>query len=166
MQHLFHSVRRGVAVGAALALLASPAAAAAARPAGTQGSPGADVSLPVPAQDVTERDGDLSAVDRLYIAGGFGHYINVANAVNIGLIPPVPADRIEFAGNTSLRGSRIAALHEEAFSAIADITKNMTYYDLMGAEDYVEEFRKAMFLPHTDIEAFQAHTACQGVKRR
>jgi hypothetical protein len=24
----------------------------------------------------------------------------------------------------------------------------------MGAEDYIEEFRKAMFLPHTDIEEF------------
>ena len=25
----------------------------------------------------------------------------------------------------------------------------------MGANDYVEEFQKAMFLPHTDIEIFQ-----------
>jgi hypothetical protein len=34
------------------------------------------------------------------------------------------------------------------------IRENTTYYDLMGAEDYIEEFRKAMFLPHTDIEEF------------
>jgi hypothetical protein len=24
----------------------------------------------------------------------------------------------------------------------------------LGADDYVEEFQKALFLPHTDIEAF------------
>ncbi len=37
------------------------------------------------------------------------------------------------------------------------IQKNTTYYDLMGANDYVEEFKKALFLPHTDIELFRRH---------
>jgi hypothetical protein len=27
---------------------------------------------------------------------------------------------------------------------------------LLGADDYVEEFRKAMFLPHTDIDYWRA----------
>ena len=38
---------------------------------------------------------------------------------------------------------------------LKEIKENTTYYDLMGAEDYVEEFQKAMFLPHTDIELFE-----------
>jgi hypothetical protein len=29
------------------------------------------------------------------------------------------------------------------------------FFDLMGADDYVEEFKKALFLPHTDIELFR-----------
>jgi uncharacterized 2Fe-2S/4Fe-4S cluster protein (DUF4445 family) len=57
-------------------------------------------------------------------------------------------------GNTSVRGAKIVALYREAYDQIIDIERNTTYYDLMGANDYVEEFSKAMFLPHTDIESF------------
>ena len=37
---------------------------------------------------------------------------------------------------------------------ISEIRKNTTYFDLMGDQDYVEEFKKALFLPHTNIEEF------------
>ena len=63
--------------------------------------------------------------------------------------------RIHFVGNTSVRGAKIVALHREALDLIVGIERGTTYYDLMGAADYVEEFTKAMFLPHTDIEEFR-----------
>jgi len=46
-------------------------------------------------------------------------------------------------------------LYDEAFNEIVQLRQAITYYDLMGAQDYVEEFQKAIFLPHTDIELFQ-----------
>ncbi len=104
---------------------------------------------------VQRLDLKFSDIKRLYIAGGFGKFINIKNAINIGLIPPVPLDRIEFVGNTSLQGAKLAALYKDAYDELKNIERNTTYYDLMGAEDYVEEFTKAMFLPHTDIEEFQ-----------
>ena len=76
------------------------------------------------------------------------------NAIAIGLIPNLSLDRIEFVGNTSIEGAKIAAFFQDAFYDIDKIRENTTYYDLMGANDYVEEFQKAMFLPHTDIELF------------
>lgn len=97
----------------------------------------------------------FSDVRHLYLAGAFGNHMNIDNAVRIGLIPDVPRDRIEFVGNTSICGAKIAAFYQEAFHKIAEIRRNTTCYDLMGADDYIEEFRKAMFLPHTDIEQFQ-----------
>jgi len=66
----------------------------------------------------------------------------------------VPSDRIEFAGNTSIKGAKISAFYKEAFYKVMKIQRDTTYYDLMGAHDYVEEFQKALFLPHTDIELF------------
>ena len=45
--------------------------------------------------------------------------------------------------------------NQEAFEKIYELRQMTTYYDLMGAEDYVEEFKKALFLPHTDIEQFR-----------
>ncbi|MBF0430713.1 MAG: DUF4445 domain-containing protein [Fibrobacteria bacterium] len=94
-------------------------------------------------------------VATFYLAGAFGKHINIDNAVTIGLIPNIPRERVKFVGNTSLMGSKIATLYREGFEKIKEIEENTTYYDLMGADDYVEEFQKAMFLPHTDIEIFE-----------
>jgi uncharacterized 2Fe-2S/4Fe-4S cluster protein (DUF4445 family) len=96
----------------------------------------------------------FSDIERFYIGGAFGNYIDIENAVNIGLIPDIPRERVEFVGNTSIKGAKIVAFYKEALYKIDKIRENTTYYDLMGANDYVEEFRKALFLPHTDIELF------------
>ena len=94
-------------------------------------------------------------IEHFYIGGAFGTYINIENAVTIGLIPDIERSRIEFVGNTSIKGAKIVAFYKEALYKIEKIRQDTTYYDLMGANDYVEEFKKAMFLPHTDIEIFQ-----------
>ena len=99
-------------------------------------------------------DLNFDDIDHFYMAGAFGNYINIENAITIGLIPNVPRDKIEFVGNTSIRGAKLVAFYQEAFQKIAAIRQMTTYYDLLGAHDYVEEFQKALFLPHTDIEEF------------
>ncbi len=104
---------------------------------------------------VKRLDIEFEAIDRFYIAGAFGNYINIESAISIGLIPNISRDKIIFVGNTSIKGAKIAALYQEAFHKVAEIRKKTTYYDLMGADDYVEEFKKALFLPHTDIDEFQ-----------
>jgi uncharacterized 2Fe-2S/4Fe-4S cluster protein (DUF4445 family) len=97
---------------------------------------------------------NFSDINHFYLAGAFGNYINVENAIAIGLIPNVQRGKITFVGNTSISGAKIAAFYQEAFYKIAELRHATTYYDLMGANDYVEEFQKALFLPHTDIEIF------------
>ncbi len=47
----------------------------------------------------------LAAVDRFYLAGGFGRHIDIAAARCIGLIPDLPAERIVQVGNASLEGA-------------------------------------------------------------
>jgi len=96
----------------------------------------------------------FSDVNRLYVAGGFGSYINVHNAVAIGLFPDLPASNVTYVGNTSIRGAELAALSHEARQTLHDIRDRTTYYDLLGTDDYVDQFQQAMFLPHTNIELF------------
>jgi uncharacterized 2Fe-2S/4Fe-4S cluster protein (DUF4445 family) len=93
-------------------------------------------------------------IQRFCIAGAFGSYINVEHSIAIGLIPDIERSRFEFVGNTSIKGAKMVAFYKEALYKIEKIREDTTYYDLMGANDYVEEFQKAMFLPHTDIELF------------
>jgi uncharacterized 2Fe-2S/4Fe-4S cluster protein (DUF4445 family) len=94
---------------------------------------------------------DLSHV---FLAGGFGSYIDRRNAIKIGLLPDLPLSRIQYVGNTSLWGAKLAALSTEAFRELRAIRKKTTYFDMLGCNDYVEQFRQAMFLPHTSVELF------------
>ena len=47
------------------------------------------------------------AIEKVYLAGAFGNYVDRRSAARIGLIP-LPTDRIAPAGNTALLGAKIA----------------------------------------------------------
>ena len=96
----------------------------------------------------------FSDIKTLFLAGGFGSYINRENAVKIGLLPDLPISSIQYVGNTSIWGAKLAAFSEEALVKMREIRKRTTYYDLLGSADYVDQFTQAMFLPHTNIELF------------
>jgi uncharacterized 2Fe-2S/4Fe-4S cluster protein (DUF4445 family) len=46
-----------------------------------------------------------SDIRKLYLAGGFGLHLNVANAIACGLLPGFVPEQIEVVGNTSLAGA-------------------------------------------------------------
>ncbi len=96
----------------------------------------------------------INDVHCVYLAGGFGNYLNVRNAITIGMLPDMPTSRIKFVGNTSLTGAKMALISEEAFETVQNIASQMTYFDLMGNQKYMEEFMSANFLPHTNLDAF------------
>ncbi|HEY0256163.1 MAG TPA: ASKHA domain-containing protein, partial [Candidatus Methylacidiphilales bacterium] len=53
-----------------------------------------------------EREGLRPAdIHKLYLAGGFGLHLNVANAIACGLLPGFTPDQVEVVGNTSLAGA-------------------------------------------------------------
>jgi uncharacterized 2Fe-2S/4Fe-4S cluster protein (DUF4445 family) len=94
---------------------------------------------------------DLEAV---YLAGGFGNFLNVRHAVVIGMLPDVPMEKIRFVGNTAMAGAKMTLLSREALGKAEEIAAAMTYFDLMSHADYMEEFIRAKFLPHTDLSLF------------
>jgi uncharacterized 2Fe-2S/4Fe-4S cluster protein (DUF4445 family) len=105
--------------------------------------------------DTTQtRKEDLGAV---YLAGGFGNYLNVQRAVTIGLLPDIPLEKIHFVGNTSIVGAKMVLLSRQAQADAVSVADTMTYSDLMTHPDYMNEFIKANFLPHTDLTLFPSH---------
>ncbi|MCH8118667.1 MAG: DUF4445 domain-containing protein [Planctomycetes bacterium] len=96
----------------------------------------------------------LEDLDAVYLAGGFGNFLNVRQAVTIGMLPDVPLEKIQFVGNTSIAGAKTVMLSRKALKAAEKIAKSMTYFDLMSHQGYMEEFTKANFLPHTDLSLF------------
>jgi uncharacterized 2Fe-2S/4Fe-4S cluster protein (DUF4445 family) len=94
---------------------------------------------------------DLEAV---YLAGGFGNFLNIQQAVNIGMLPDVPLEKMRFVGNTSIAGAKTVLLSRQALETTEKIAEGMTYFDLMSHPGYMDEFTRANFLPHTDLSLF------------
>jgi len=93
-------------------------------------------------------------LDAVYLAGGFGNFLNTRQAVTIGMLPDVPLDKIQFVGNTSIAGAKTVLLSRKALETAEEIAKSMTYFDLMSHPKYMDEFVRAKFLPHTDLSLF------------
>ncbi len=96
----------------------------------------------------------LEDLETVFLAGGFGNFLNVRHAVTIGMLPDVPVEKIRFVGNTSIAGAKMALLSREALRRAEEIAASMTYFDLMSHTGYMEEFIRAKFLPHTDLSLF------------
>ena len=93
-------------------------------------------------------------LDKIYLAGGFGNFLNTKQAVTIGMLPDIPLEKIQFVGNTAIAGAKMVLLSRKAFEISEEIAKSMTYFDLMSHQTYMEEFIRANFLPHTELSLF------------
>ncbi len=96
----------------------------------------------------------VDQVKKVYVAGGFGNYIDVENAILIGLLPDLPRDRFVFIGNGALAGASLALLSSRKRSEAMRVYEEMTYIDLSGSQTFFDEFSSASFLPHTDLKLF------------
>ncbi|KLU60731.1 phenol hydroxylase P5 protein [Peptococcaceae bacterium CEB3] len=83
-------------------------------------------------------------IDRILLAGAFGNYIKKESALQIGLLPPVPAERVRSVGNAAGDGAKLALLstHERMrSSALADQAEHV---ELSTRSDFQEQFVKAL----------------------
>jgi uncharacterized 2Fe-2S/4Fe-4S cluster protein (DUF4445 family) len=93
-------------------------------------------------------------IEKLYIAGGFGRYIDIERAITIGMLPDLPAEKFQFLGNTSIMGAYFALLCDRLRHEAEEIAKKMTYIELSVSRSFMDEYLSALFLPHTDLNAF------------
>jgi len=93
-------------------------------------------------------------LDRVIIAGGFGRHLNLEKAIFIGLLPEMEMDKFTFVGNGSLLGARLLSFSQELLKETERIALMMTNLELSNYPSYMDEFVAALFLPHTDVNAF------------
>lgn len=96
----------------------------------------------------------LEAIERVYIAGGFGNYLNVERAIILGMLPDIPKDTFSFIGNASVTGAYLCLLSEDLRKEAEEIASKMTYMELSVSRNFMDEYMSALFLPHTDMKQF------------
>ncbi len=87
---------------------------------------------------------DIADIKKLYLAGGFGNYIDKKNACEIGLLPLGLLNRIESVGNAAGTGARMMISDQSALSRAEEVRRRMTYIELSASADFQERFADNM----------------------
>lgn len=96
----------------------------------------------------------LDAIERVYIAGGFGNFLDVKKAITLGMLPDMPVEKYSFIGNSSVSGAYLCLLSGDMRKEAGEIASRMTYIELSVSRGFMDEYVSALFLPHTDINRF------------
>ena len=73
---------------------------------------------------------EIEKIETLYIAGGLGYYLNVENAVNVGLLPMSLLSKIKLVGNTSLQGAIMCMVKQEYQEKIENVSRRAKIIEL------------------------------------
>jgi uncharacterized 2Fe-2S/4Fe-4S cluster protein (DUF4445 family) len=93
-------------------------------------------------------------LQQVIIAGAFGDFLNIREAITIGLLPDIAPDRFSFIGNASLLGAQLGCLSQSMQDEGERVARNMTNIELSDDAHFMDRYVAAMFLPHTDARLF------------
>ena len=108
---------------------------------------------------------DLDAVTEVYVAGGFGRYLDLRKSIQIGLLPDLPLERFTYLGNSSLAGAQMMLCSAAARRRVVEMARRITYLELNVDPAYMSEYTAALFLPHTDLARFPTVQAARAARR-
>ncbi|MDR7522120.1 MAG: ASKHA domain-containing protein [Armatimonadota bacterium] len=78
------------------------------------------------------------------LAGGFGNYLNIRSAVRVGLIPPLPVDRVTYVGNAAGLGAQMALVSETERGRAEALARRIRHVSLATHPAFQEVFLDAL----------------------
>ncbi len=98
----------------------------------------------------------ISDLEQIILAGGFGSYIDIDSAMTVGLLPEVDPEMILYVGNGSLTGAWMCELSNAIRRDVIDVVRKMTSFELSEIPEFKDQYMASIFLPHTDFTLFPA----------
>lgn len=95
-------------------------------------------------------------VARVYIAGGFGNFLDLRSALTLGVFPPFPLEKFVLLGNASLAGAIGAIRSRIRWEEACALCASADYHDLSSDRGFMDLYQRALFIPHTDAESYHA----------
>jgi uncharacterized 2Fe-2S/4Fe-4S cluster protein (DUF4445 family) len=89
---------------------------------------------------------DPGAIGRVVIGGAFGRHLDPGHAARIGLLPELPAGRIEIAGNTALAGCQVLLGSTAARAALARLREQAQLINLAAEPGFEDAFLEHLYL--------------------
>lgn len=96
--------------------------------------------------NVLVREAGISFDDikTVYLAGGFGSYINIESALKIGLIPEALRGKIITVGNAAGQGAIETLLNSDSLKAAGEISRRIKYIELSACKDFNDYYVECM----------------------
>lgn len=85
---------------------------------------------------------EAGQVEKVYLAGAFGNYLDPASILQIGLIPSIEAVKIRNIGNAAAEGAIMALLSQKQCELADNIRTRVQYVELADQPDFQNRFIK------------------------
>ena len=90
----------------------------------------------------------IKKVDRIVLAGAFGAHISSKHAMVLGMIPDVPLDKVQSAGNAAGTGARIALCNISSRNDIESTVSKIEKIETAIEPKFQDHFVAANAIPH------------------
>lgn len=92
-------------------------------------------------------DTGAEEVEEVIVAGAFGSFLNVKNAIAMGLFPELPNARYRQVGNAAVIGAKWMLISSEARRRAEQIARNTSYNELTTYPKFARKFALGMLFP-------------------
>ncbi|MBZ9685987.1 ASKHA domain-containing protein [Clostridium estertheticum] len=89
---------------------------------------------------ISEKGISYKEIEKIYIAGGFGNFMDINSTTNIGMLPKELEDKVYSIGNSAGSGARMYLLSQEQKEKALQIKKATIYIELSNRADFQEYF--------------------------
>ncbi|HKK96411.1 MAG TPA: ASKHA domain-containing protein [Anaerovoracaceae bacterium] len=87
---------------------------------------------------------DKEDLVNISIAGAFGSYVDIDNAINLGLIPNIEKSKIISIGNSAGIGTSMALLSKKTIEETKYVANEIKHIELAALNEFQDEYIKAM----------------------
>jgi uncharacterized 2Fe-2S/4Fe-4S cluster protein (DUF4445 family) len=88
------------------------------------------------------------SVDEVIVAGAFGSFLNIQNAIRIGLFPHLPNAQFRQVGNAAALGAKWMLISGEARQRAQEIARRTRYLELTTYPKFSRQFARGMIFPN------------------
>ncbi|MFP4697413.1 MAG: ASKHA domain-containing protein [Eubacteriales bacterium] len=85
---------------------------------------------------INESEFNLEDISKVFLTGGFGEYINVDNAINIGMLPRIFKEKVIPIHNTSLQGAIECVNDLDKLTSLIKLSDKTRYIELANHIDF------------------------------
>ena len=87
-------------------------------------------------------------LEKVYVAGAFGSYLDPVSILRIALLPDVPLERVQFIGNAALAGAVLATLSRKHLETAVRVAHEAVRVDMATDESFQDVFVDKLRLAH------------------